>query len=78
MGGFKNSYSKLILGGRVKKLIFAGMFLCLFASTAFAGNPIITHIFTSDPAAMVYNGRVYLYTGHDEQSVGGEGFVMNE
>lgn len=31
-----------------------------------AGNPIIRHKFTADPAAMVHNGTVYLYTGHDE------------
>lgn len=28
-------------------------------------NPIIKHKFTADPAAMVYNDTVYLYTGHD-------------
>jgi beta-xylosidase len=30
------------------------------------GNPIIKHVYTADPAAMVYNNTVYLYTGHDE------------
>lgn len=35
-------------------------------SIAQAANPIITHKFTADPAAMVYDGTVYLYTGHDE------------
>lgn len=29
------------------------------------GNPIITSHFTADPAALVHNERVYLYTGHD-------------
>lgn len=29
------------------------------------GNPIITNVFTADPAALVHQGRVYLYTGHD-------------
>ena len=29
------------------------------------GNPIITHKYTADPAAMVYNDTFYLYTGHD-------------
>lgn len=29
-------------------------------------NPIITHKFTADPAAIVHNDRVYLYAGHDE------------
>lgn len=30
------------------------------------GNPIIKNVYTADPAAMVYNNTVYLYTGHDE------------
>ena len=29
------------------------------------GNPIITHKYTADPAALVYKDKVYLYTGHD-------------
>jgi hypothetical protein len=31
-----------------------------------ADNPIIQTIYTADPAPLVHNGRVYLYTGHDE------------
>lgn len=42
------------------------------------GNPIIRHVFTADPAAMVYKGRVYIYTGHDEASVGHNGYVMHD
>lgn len=30
------------------------------------GNPLITDKFTADPAPMVYDGRLYLYVGHDE------------
>jgi beta-xylosidase len=30
------------------------------------GNPIITDKYTADPAALVFNDTVYLYTGHDE------------
>lgn len=29
------------------------------------GNPIITHKYTADPAALVYKDTFYLYTGHD-------------
>ncbi|GHJ43747.1 hypothetical protein Cs7R123_10890 [Catellatospora sp. TT07R-123] len=36
--------------------------------TARADNPIVQHIYTADPAPLVYNGRVYLYTGHDEDA----------
>lgn len=30
------------------------------------GNPIIKDKFTADPAAIVHDGKVYLYAGHDE------------
>jgi beta-xylosidase len=48
------------------------------ASLAHAGNPIVTNIFTADPAALVDNGRVYLYVGHDEAAPDGKNYVMNE
>lgn len=47
-------------------------------SPLITGNPIIRHKFTSDPAAIVYNDRVYLYTGHDEAPPGTLGYVMND
>jgi arabinoxylan arabinofuranohydrolase len=55
--------------------------LCLVAAalspaTASADNPIVQHIYTADPAPLVYNGRVYLYTGHDED--GSTYFTMKE
>jgi arabinoxylan arabinofuranohydrolase len=31
-----------------------------------ADNPIVQTIYTADPSPLVHNGRVYLYTGHDE------------
>ncbi|MGZ5248309.1 MAG: hypothetical protein ACXWCR_14475, partial [Flavitalea sp.] len=34
------------------------------------GNPVIRHKFTADPAAIVHNNKVYLYTGHDEAPLG--------
>ncbi len=48
--------------------------LCVLASipamagNARADNPIVQTIYTADPAPLVYNGRVYLYTGHDEDA----------
>jgi len=42
------------------------------------GNPIIRHKFTADPAAMVYKGKVYLYTGHDEAPPKRNGYEMHE
>lgn len=40
-----------------------------------AQNPIVQTMYTADPAPMVYNGKVYLYTSHDEDNA--TWFVMN-
>ena len=55
--------------------------VCLVPSVSFADNPIVQTNYTADPAAMVHDGRVYVFTGHDEDvSVNGPYglFTMNE
>jgi len=47
-----------------------GFFLCN------AQNPIIQTKFTADPAPMVYNDTVFLFTGHDEDNA--FGFIMKD
>lgn len=44
------------------------IFDCLIAlpSIVTADNPFVQTIYTADPAPLVHNGRVYVYTGHDE------------
>lgn len=46
------------------------------ATPAHADNPIVQHIYTADPAPLVHDGRVYLYTGHDED--GSTYFTMKD
>lgn len=41
-------------------------------------NPVIRHKFTADPAALVHNNTVYLYTGHDEATERDVFYKMNE
>jgi hypothetical protein len=55
--------------------VVAGLLLATTAP-ARADNPIVQHIYTADPAPLVHNGRVYLYTGHDED--GSTWFTMKE
>lgn len=43
-----------------------------------ADNPIIQTNYTADPAPMVYNGTVYLYTSHDEDKTVRNFFTMND
>ncbi len=42
------------------------------------GNPVITDVYTADPAALVVGDTVFLYTGHDEAVPPHEGYVMHE
>ncbi|WP_323373512.1 glycoside hydrolase family 43 protein, partial [Plantactinospora alkalitolerans] len=58
---------------------WAASLLCvatLVSAPAKADNPIVQTIYTADPAPLVHNGRVYLYTGHDED--GSTWFTMKE
>jgi arabinoxylan arabinofuranohydrolase len=48
--------------------------LLLFGAGAQAENPIVQTIYTTDPAPVVYNNRVYVLTGHDED--GSTTYVM--
>ena len=50
----------------------------MFKKNISTGNPIITHKFTADPTALIYQGIVFLITGHDEAPIGTEDYVMNE
>jgi hypothetical protein len=50
----------------------------LLATSAVADNPIVTDIYTADPAALVHDGQMYIYTGRDEAEVGQNQFVMRE
>ena len=42
------------------------------------GNPVITHKYTADPAALVYKDKVYLYTGHDVAPKKDARYVMHD
>jgi len=43
---------------------------------SYAQNPIIQTAYTADPAPLVYNDKIYLYTSHDEEN--STWFVMND
>ncbi|MFT3738164.1 MAG: glycoside hydrolase family 43 protein [Breznakibacter sp.] len=58
-----------------KTIIILGM-ARMALGIALAQNPIIQTAYTADPAPLVHNGKVYLYTGHDED--GSTWFTMND
>jgi len=41
-------------------------------------NPIITEVFTADPAPLVYKDTLYLYTSHDTASVASTNYEMKD
>ncbi len=63
----------------MKKHLFQYIILGLMlfqAGKCHAQNPIIQTSYTADPAPMVYNGKLYLYTSHDEDE--STWFTMND
>ena len=62
------------------RIVIPALIIALTAASLHADaetNPIIKDVLTADPAAMVYNDTVYLYTGHDEAK-GREMFTMRD
>ena len=49
-------------------LVFSFIISQLSISSVAAQNPFVQTWFTSDPAPMVHNGTMYVYTGHDEDN----------
>ena len=49
-------------------MAFMGMMTMMTGQTAWAQNPFVQTWFTSDPAPMVHDGTMYVYTGHDEDN----------
>jgi hypothetical protein len=59
--------------------VLAALVLTLsVVNPASAVNPIITTIYTADPAALVVGNTLYVYTGHDEAPPGGTNFIMRD
>jgi arabinoxylan arabinofuranohydrolase len=74
MGPVMSKRSSALL--RFPLLAVGLLVMALFPAVAKADNPIIQTIYTADPAPLLVNGRVYLYTGHDED--GSTNFTMRE
>lgn len=62
-----------------KRFSLVAMSIAMMSFTASkADNPIIQTNYTADPAPMVHNGTVYLYTSHDEDQTVKNFFTMND
>ena len=67
---------------RARRALFSSLLLgslaALLSRSALADNPIVQTNYTADPAPMVHEGRVYLYTSHDEDVTVNDFFTMND
>jgi arabinoxylan arabinofuranohydrolase len=61
----------------MKRMIIAVVGLCGMGICR-AQMPIVQTIFTADPAPVVHEGVLYLFTGHDEDDTPDERFVMHD
>ncbi|MEV4754340.1 glycoside hydrolase family 43 protein [Micromonospora sp. NPDC049559] len=62
----------------VAAALLVGVGLTGPAVPASAANPIITSIYTADPAPLVVGNTMYVYAGRDEAAVGENNFRMRE
>jgi arabinoxylan arabinofuranohydrolase len=51
-------------------------FVVILTGNNLADNPIVQTNYTADPAPMVHNGRVYLYTSHDDDVLESDFYTM--
>ena len=63
---------------KVTGAVLAFGFLTVLPSASLADNPIVQTNYTADPAPMVYNGRLYVHTTHDEDVTVSNFFTMND
>ena len=61
---------------RNMKRLCGGLCMAALTGPLFAQNPFVQTWYTSDPAPMVHDGTMYVYTGHDED--GADFFWMQE
>ena len=71
------AFPRAISGNRVAAALALGA-MTMFPSMAVADNPIVQTNYTADPAPMVHDGRLYLYTSHDEDVTVNNFFTMND
>ena len=64
--------------GTLRPALVALGLVLVSASRAFADNPIVQTSYTADPAPVVYDGRLYVYTSHDEDVTVNNFFTMND
>lgn len=61
----------------MRKIIYCFIVLSI-SLVAVSQNPVIQTVHTADPAPLVHNDTLFLYTGHDEDETTEKGFIMKD
>ena len=53
----------------MKKIVLTMMFFVTlgYSQKQFINEPLVSEIFTADPSAHVFNGKIYVYPSHDSR-----------
>ncbi len=62
----------------VKQLFLVSAVFAVATINCHALNPIIQTVYTADPAPVVHDGTLYLYTSHDEDKLVKNFFTMKD
>ena len=65
-------------GMTLSAMALAVAIVAAMPSRARADNPIVQTFYTADPAPVVHEGRLYLYTSHDEDVTVNDFYTMND
>ena len=51
----------------MKKIIFLTLLFTtvIYSQKKFKDQPLVSEIFTADPSAHIFNGKIYIYPSHD-------------
>jgi hypothetical protein len=64
----KNNLTQTSIMRTVFSLVMLLAFSLAATAQKFATTPLVNHIYTADPSAHVFNGRIYIYPSHDIES----------
>lgn len=60
----------------LKRFVFSFVILAVAVVNGWADYPIVSHRYAADPAAMEFNGRLYVYCSNDDEN-GTNGYLMS-
>src|SRR3954468_18227905 len=79
----KKTFLKMIMLTAVSTLLFNPLIAQKINKVKYLNPPLIENIYTADPSAHVFNGKIYIYPSHDidagvPENDNGDHFAMRD